>query len=365
MRRIFLIALMAMAGFAVMPPGLASAHSIDKASLGCGPNGASQVTLTVSNFTPINGHRETITATFTNGTVEQFVPPFDAGTFTEPGPTVPNGTKLGVKLVWPEGSLTVPPVTLSCQPPPPPPPSTALSCSGLTFNYAGFPTTPVTFTLKWSTGETTTFTTTGASGTATQPLPSIPPNGTVETVTGTATIYGLPFTFTASATLSCHAPTPPPPSPPGPTPPGPTPPGPTPPGPTPPGPTPPKPPVVHRCVEATRTVYLNNQDPRTADAAKAKCLGIPAKEISVTVGPQGLTKGIATLRGRVSKAIHDVRWTVTIHGFYGQETFTKVFREHNLTFPMDVTSKKLFGTSGKGWTYGPHDKIVVTMTGRT
>ena len=53
-----------------------------------------------------------------------------------------------------------------------------------------------------------------------------------------------------------------------------------------------------------RTVYKNNQDPRTADAAKAKCLGIPTKEISVTVGPQGLIKGIATLRVRSPKVVN-------------------------------------------------------------
>jgi len=91
-----------------------------------------------------------------------------------------------------------------------------LSCSGLTFDYSNFPSSPATISEAWSTGQTITANTTGSSGTISTPLPVVPPNGTTVTVTLTSPADAA-LNVTVSATLSCQAT--PPPTPPVPTPP--------------------------------------------------------------------------------------------------------------------------------------------------
>ena len=144
--------------------------------------------------------------------------------------------------------------------------------------------------------------------------------------------------------------------------------------PTPP-PVPPTPPVVppvppkqHPCVRAVRTVSLNNQDPLVHDAAASwsapdafPCRGVP---IHITVGPQALVKGIATLRVKAPKVISRIR--VTIYGQPGHVTYAETFKGHSLTLPLDVTSAAIFGRNPAcGCTYDPNVKITVVATGTT
>lgn len=230
--------------------------------------------------------------------------------------------------------------------------SASLTCKGLTLVYADFPSSPTTITENWSTGQTVLAPTSGASGTLTTPLPSVPPNGTVVTVSGHRT-GATDGTFSVTATLACNAPPPPtctppatlqsgkcvspPPTPP-PTPsppPPPQPPVPT--TPTPPAPpvppVPPTPPVHHRHHHHVRLVFLTlsesyfNKDPqplfqddRATRSSRLGCqiVGPPASQLHGLAHWQVRCRNATVLPGWKwsvdGRLVHDEHWTYTSDG---------------------------------------------------
>lgn len=115
MRRFVAIAVPLVVLLAVVPA--AQAHNAT-ASIVCS-DGVPALRIDYTNFSPVNGQRETISGAWTDGTTYTFTPPDDQGTHLVLHAAVPNGTLLGANGHWAEGSFTVPAAPQNCQPPAP------------------------------------------------------------------------------------------------------------------------------------------------------------------------------------------------------------------------------------------------------
>ena len=114
-RRVVAVAIPLVALLALVPA--AQAHTAT-ASIVCS-DGVPALRIDYTNFSLVNGQRETISGAWTDGTTYTFTPPDDQGTHLVLHAAVPNGTLLGANGHWAEGSFTVPAAPQNCQPPPP------------------------------------------------------------------------------------------------------------------------------------------------------------------------------------------------------------------------------------------------------
>jgi hypothetical protein len=115
MRRFIAIAVPFVALLALVPAAQANSAT---ASMVCS-DGVPALRIDYTNFSPVNGQRETISGAWTDGTTYTLTPPDDQGTHLVLHAAVPNGTLLGANGHWADGSFTVPAAAQNCQPPPP------------------------------------------------------------------------------------------------------------------------------------------------------------------------------------------------------------------------------------------------------
>jgi hypothetical protein len=227
----------------------------------------------------------------------------------------------------PTPASQIPPAPLT--PPTPPTPGAAthhitfaeLTCAGgLTFTYDG--DAGETFTIDWQGGKLVQHPFFAGFGTYSEAVPAVAKSaagGTYVTISfATVDVNGQngQAIVDLGSDLSCGKPTPPPP------------------------PPPPPPPHHHK-----------HHHPR--------CRVIKVSSLHVSVGPQGLLRGNATLDVSAPSAT-----TITVTIFRGSSvTYTHRFSGSSLKLPMDVTSPKYWGIDTHcGCTYNTHAKIVVTAS---
>jgi hypothetical protein len=301
MRRFVAVAVPLVVLLALVPA--AQAHDAT-ASIVCS-DGVPALRIDYTNFSPVNGQRETISGAWTDGTTYTFTPPDDQGTHLVLHAAVPNGTLLGANGHWAEGSFTVPAAPQNCQPPPP------VVCTPPQVLENGVCVTPPQPPVVCTPPQVLQ---NGVCVTPPQPPvvctpPQVLQNGSCVTPTPTPTPTSPTGTPTPPSTSPITTS------------------------------TPPKPPRHH----------------------KPGCEKIAVSRVHASIGPQGLIKGNAVLRVSAPASVTRVRVVIHSNG----RAYARVFHAHRFTARFDVTSKAIWGTNPIcGCTYDTHVRIVVQFFGK-
>jgi hypothetical protein len=325
--------------------------------------------------------------TFTQGThvyVENSSVTFTgpAGTFVADYPTVPVGAFQVSATITADGhnytfntitpltcigvGQTIAPVVFGCD------------ARGINASYANFPTGAVTAQIKWTFTEGThvyvenSFVTfNGPKGTFEADYPTVPVGAFL--VSATITADGHSFTYQTTTPLTCIPAPPTTPTPPTTTTPTTTTPTTTTPTPT---TTPTTTPVTAPVTTPVATPTLPPRPPTSAPTLPPRppashhhakkhhkhhglsCSKLAARS-HARIGPQHLTRGVATLVAGAPDKIASI--TVTVHGASGHVWSTHA-SGNRLNLRLPVSNQRIFGTDPEcGCTYGPSDHVAVTF----